>query len=72
VQKAEEEALTILAGGWDWRVPATGAHQGAGGTLGAGYHCISRSVNGEWLFDETARLEVIERQLSSDGPEAQA
>ncbi len=31
--------------------------------LGAAvYHCISRSVNGEWLFDEAAR-EVLRRQL---------
>jgi putative transposase len=26
------------------------------------YHCLSRSVNGEWLFDEPAR-EVLRRQL---------
>jgi len=26
------------------------------------YHCISRSVNGEWLFDEPAR-EILRRQL---------
>ena len=25
------------------------------------YHCFSRSVNGEWLFDEPAR-EVLRRQ----------
>ena len=26
------------------------------------YHCMSRTVNGEWLFDEPAR-EVLRRQI---------
>ena len=28
----------------------------------AAYHCISRTVNGEWLFDDVAR-EILRRQI---------
>ena len=64
-QKGGEEEKRKLTGmgRWQiWRVMRQARIKIAAETGEAVYHCMSRSVNGEWLFDDRAK-EILRRQF---------